>query len=51
MWKLTNEKMSSDKNRFLTGSDLLNKLDRLEREEGNGKVRKRAERSFGEKRV
>ena len=41
----------SDKNRFFDRSDLLNKLDRLERAEGNGKERKKAERSFGEKRV
>ena len=43
--------MSSDKNRFLTGSDLLDKLNRLERAEGNGEVRKKIERGFGEKRL
>ena len=51
MWKLTNEKMSSDKNRFFDRSDLLDKSDRLERAEGNGKERKKTERSFDEKRV
>ena len=43
--------MSSDKNRFLTGSDLLDKSDRLERAEGNGEIQKRGSRVFDEKRV
>ena len=43
--------MSSDKNRFLTGSDLLDKLNRLERAEGNGEIQKRGGRIFDEKRV
>ena len=41
----------SDKNRFFDRSDLLNKLDRLERAEGNGENQKRGSRVFDEKRV
>ena len=43
--------MNSDKNHFFDRSDLSDKLDKIERAEENGEVRKRAERSFGEKRV
>ena len=43
--------MSSDKNRFFDRSDLLNKLDRLERAEGNGEIQKRGSRIFDGKRV
>ena len=43
--------MNSDKNHFFDRSDLSDKLDKLERAEGNGEVRKRGVRIFDEKRV
>ena len=43
--------MNSDKNHFFDRSDLSDKLDRLERAEGNGKERKRERWGFDEKRV
>ena len=43
--------MNSDKNHFFDRSDLSDKLDRLERAEGNGEVRKKVKRDFDEKRV
>ena len=43
--------MSSDKNCLLIGETCRAKSDRLEKAKGNGEVRKRIERDFGEKRV
>ena len=43
--------MSNDKNSFFDRSGLSKKSDWSGSSEGNGKERKRAERSFGEKRV
>ena len=43
--------MNSDKNHFFDRSDLSDKLDKIERAEENGGIRKGGERDFGEKRV
>ena len=43
--------MNSDKNHFFDRSDLSDKLDGLERAEGNGGFRKKVKRIFDGKRV